>query len=178
MAMKLIILNRDGVVNYEHITPIRSPEEWIPIPGSLDAIARLTYADYRIVVKTNEVNPNSGKKNIETLNRIHEKMHRCVNDAGGAIEAIFFSAAAAKTEKNPTVILLQEIAQRTKTKLSGVPFVSSNPLDMTLASSLKINGLFIFADDETNLSSKNKIDDKLVFSNLAVATDYLLSLSP
>jgi D-glycero-D-manno-heptose 1,7-bisphosphate phosphatase len=177
--MKLIILNRDGVINYEHITPIRSPDEWIPIPGSLDAIARLTYADYRIIVKTDEVNPHSGKRSIEMLNHIHEKLHRFVNDAGGAIEAIFFSAALAKdgSKKNTTVSLLTEIAQRTKTKLSGIPFISSNPLDLAIARSLNANGILICSEDETSFPLKNNIEDKLIFHNLATATDYLLSLS-
>jgi D-glycero-D-manno-heptose 1,7-bisphosphate phosphatase len=177
--MKLIILNRDGVINYEHLTPIKSPDEWIPIPGSLDAIARLTYADYRLVVKTDGVNNNPGKRNIEILNRIHEKMHRLVNDAGGAIEAVFFSTAIKKTDSDrcSTTDLLGEIAQRSKTKLSGVPFVSANPIDLAAAHSLNAMGIFIHPEGEINFSSKTEIDNKLVFPNLATATDYLLSLS-
>lgn len=177
--MKLIILNRDGVINYEHLTPIRSPDEWIPIPGSLDAIARLTYADYRIVVKTDGVSANTGKKSIEILNRIHEKMHRLVNDAGGAIEAIFFSTAINKTDSRSasTADLFTEIVQRSKIKLTGVPFVSSNRLDFDAVRSLGALSIFICPEDEIDSNSKIDLDRKLVFHSLAAATDHLLSLS-
>lgn len=176
--MKLIILNRDGVINYEHLTTIRSPDEWIPIPGSMDAIARLTYADYRVVVKTDGIGVNLGRKSIEILNRIHEKMHRCVNDAGGAIEAIFFSTAINKIEASSCSItdLLNQIAQRSKNKLNGVPLVSSNPQDLAAAYSVDAMGIFICTEDEIKVSHDIPIDDKLIFPNLSAATDYLLSL--
>jgi HAD superfamily hydrolase (TIGR01662 family) len=87
--MKLIILDRDGVINYDYDHYIKSPEEWIPIPGSLEAIARLTHAGYHIGVATNQSGVGHGLFNIETLHCIHQKMHHLTFEAGGLIEVIY-----------------------------------------------------------------------------------------
>ena len=88
--MKLIVLDRDGVINHDSDAFIRSPDEWRPIPGSLEAIARLGDAGYRIVVATNQSGVARGLFDVATLGAIHAKMHRAVADVGGRIDAIFF----------------------------------------------------------------------------------------
>lgn len=88
--MKLIVLDRDGVINHDSDAFIKSPDEWRPIPGSLEAIARLCKAGYRIVVATNQSGIARGLFDVATLGAIHAKMHRAVADAGGQIDAIFF----------------------------------------------------------------------------------------
>ena len=88
--MKLIILDRDGVINEDSDEYIKSVDEWQPIPGSVEAIARLTHANYRVVVATNQPGIARGLFDLDTLMRINEKMHRLVNDAGGRIEAVFY----------------------------------------------------------------------------------------
>src|SRR5690606_4302045 len=89
-AARVIILDRDGVINEDSDEYIKSPQEWIPIPGSLEAIARLHRAGWRVVVATNQSGVARGLFDIDTLMRIHEKMHRAVEEAGGRIEAVFF----------------------------------------------------------------------------------------
>jgi D-glycero-D-manno-heptose 1,7-bisphosphate phosphatase len=76
--MKLVILDRDGVINYDSKQFIKSPAEWRPIPGSLEAIARLNQAGYRVVVATNQSGVGRGLFDMDTLNAIHDKMHRAV----------------------------------------------------------------------------------------------------
>lgn len=76
--MRLVILDRDGVINEDSDAYIKSPEEWVPISGSLEAIARLNRADYRVVVTTNQSGVARGLFTLDTLNRIHEKMHRAL----------------------------------------------------------------------------------------------------
>ena len=88
--MKLIILDRDGVINFDSDHFIKSPAEWKPIPGSLEAIARLTQAGYRVVVASNQSGIDRGLFDMDTLNAIHDKMHRAVRTAGGRIDAIFY----------------------------------------------------------------------------------------
>jgi len=88
--VKLIVLDRDGVINHDSDAYIKSPDEWRALPGSLDAIARLSKAGYRIVVATNQSGVARKLFDIATLGRIHEKMHRAVAEAGGRIDAIFF----------------------------------------------------------------------------------------
>src|SRR5574340_1361977 len=88
--MKLIILDRDGVINYDSLSYIKSPEEWKPIPGSLEAIALLNQAGYHVVVATNQSGVGRGLFDMATLNAIHDKMHRARGQAGGRVDAIFF----------------------------------------------------------------------------------------
>ena len=79
--MKLVILDRDGVINFDSDQYIKSPSEWRPIPGSLEAIARLTHDGYRVVVATNQSGIGRGLFDMDTLNAIHDKMHHAVQDA-------------------------------------------------------------------------------------------------
>ena len=89
-AAKLIVLDRDGVINHDSDQFIKSPDEWRPIPGSLEAIARLNHAGYRVVVATNQSGIGRGLFDMATLNAIHEKMHRALAQVGGRVDAIFF----------------------------------------------------------------------------------------
>ena len=88
--MKLIILDRDGVINHDSDKYIKSPDEWKPIKGSLEAIARLCQWGYRVVVATNQSGVGRGFFDMDTLNAIHEKMTRAVSQVGGRIDAVFY----------------------------------------------------------------------------------------
>jgi D-glycero-D-manno-heptose 1,7-bisphosphate phosphatase len=89
MPNKLVILDRDGVINIDSAQFIKNPAEWKPIPGSLEAIARLTQCGYKVVVATNQSGVGRGLFDMETLNHIHTKMHKAVVALGGRIDAIF-----------------------------------------------------------------------------------------
>ena len=89
-AVKLIVLDRDGVINHDSDQFIKAPDEWRPIPGSLEAIARLNHAGYRVVVATNQSGIGRGLFDMATLNAIHEKMHRALAQVGGRVDAVFF----------------------------------------------------------------------------------------
>ena len=97
-AAKLIVLDRDGVINHDSDQFIKSPEEWKPIPGSLEAIARLHHAGYRVVVATNQSGLGRGLFDMGILNAIHEKMHRAVALAGGRIDAVFYCPHSADSQ--------------------------------------------------------------------------------
>ena len=88
--MALVILDRDGVINFDSEHFIKSPDEWRPIPGSLEAIARLCRANFRVVIATNQSGIGRGLFGVETLNQIHKKMIAQVQEKGGKIDAIFF----------------------------------------------------------------------------------------
>jgi len=87
--MKLIILDRDGVINQDSDAFIKSPAEWIPIPGSLQAIARLNQAGYTVVVATNQSGIGRKLFDMATLNAIHQKMHTAAQQVGATIDAVF-----------------------------------------------------------------------------------------
>ena len=96
--MKLIILDRDGVINYDSDQFIKSPQEWRPIEGSMEAIALLNQWGWRVVVATNQSGVGRGLFDMDTLAAIHDKMHRTVAQAGGRIDAIFFCPHAADSK--------------------------------------------------------------------------------
>jgi D-glycero-D-manno-heptose 1,7-bisphosphate phosphatase len=134
--VKLIILDRDGVINHDSPHFIKSPEEWKPIPGSLEAIARLTHAGYRVVVATNQSGIGRSLFDMETLNAIHNKMHKAVNQAGGRIEAIFYCPATAESNspyRKPNAGMFLDIGERLNTPLEGVPAVGDSLRDLEAA---------------------------------------------
>ena len=98
--MKLIILDRDGVINEDSDEYIKSPEEFVPIPGSVDAIARLCHAGYTVIVATNQSGLARGYFDMEALQKIHEKMNRLLAAAGGRISAIFFCPPGPELRQN------------------------------------------------------------------------------
>ncbi len=131
--MKLIILDRDGVINYDSDQFIKSPEEWKPLPGSLEAIARLTQAGYRVVVATNQSGVGRGLFDMPTLNAIHEKMHKACAQVGARIDAVFFCPHAADAGcgcRKPKSGMIAEIAERYSMDLKGVPSVGDSLRDL------------------------------------------------
>jgi len=134
--MKLLILDRDGVINQDSDQYIKSPAEWKPIKGSIEAIARLTQGGWRIVVATNQSGIARGLFDMSTLNAIHDALHRAVILAGGRIEAIFFCPHAADSNcecRKPKPGMLREIERRLNIPLAGVPYVGDSLRDMQAA---------------------------------------------
>jgi D-glycero-D-manno-heptose 1,7-bisphosphate phosphatase len=134
--VKLVILDRDGTINQDSDNYIKSPLEWKPVPGSLEAIARLTQGGWRCVVATNQSGIARGLFDMATLNAIHAEMHRAVNQAGGRIEAIFFCPHAADSNcecRKPKPGLLREIGQRLDVELAGVPMIGDSLRDLQAA---------------------------------------------
>lgn len=134
--MKLVILDRDGVVNHDSDQFIKSPAEWKAIKGSLEAIARLNQAGYRVVVATNQSGIARGLFDMTTLNAIHDAMHKAVSLAGGRIDAIFFCPHAAEANcdcRKPKAGMLFEIERRLNTPIAGVPFVGDALKDLQTA---------------------------------------------
>ncbi|MGH1360619.1 MAG: D-glycero-beta-D-manno-heptose 1,7-bisphosphate 7-phosphatase [Burkholderiaceae bacterium] len=131
--MKLLILDRDGVINQDSSTYIKSPDEWHPVPGSLEAIARFSNAGYRIVVATNQSGIARGLFDLETLGAIHAKMHAAAQAAGGRIDAVFFcphldSANCDCRKPKPGLIL--EILSRTGAAAADTVMVGDSLRDL------------------------------------------------
>jgi D-glycero-D-manno-heptose 1,7-bisphosphate phosphatase len=134
--MKLVILDRDGTINFDSDQYIKSPEEWRPIPGSLDAIAALNRAGYSVVVATNQSGISRGLLDMSVLNAIHDTMHRALAKAGARIDAVFFCPHGAEDGcecRKPKPGLFDEIADRYGIGLSGVPAVGDSLRDLQAA---------------------------------------------
>jgi D-glycero-D-manno-heptose 1,7-bisphosphate phosphatase len=131
--MKMIILDRDGVINQDSPAFIKSPAEWVPIPGSLEAIARLNQAGYRVVVASNQSGIARELFDMNILNAIHQKLHASAQQVGGSIDAIFFCPHAAIDNcdcRKPKAGMFDEIAKRFKVSLKGVPTVGDSLRDL------------------------------------------------
>lgn len=112
---RLIILSRDGVINELSGDCVTSPDEWVPIPGSLAAIAQLNQADYRVVVVTHRSGLARGQINIDALNAIHNKMTRSLAAEGGRVDGLFFCPHGSDADcecRNASGGLLNQIADR------------------------------------------------------------------
>lgn len=128
--MNLVILERDGVINEALPGHVRCADEWKPIAGSLDAIARLGRAERRVVVVTRQPGIRRRHFTIEDLNRIHELMHRRLAEYGATIDAVFICLCLPRHDCEcfkPRPSVLHEIAERLRVSLRGVPCVGASP---------------------------------------------------
>ncbi len=137
--MKLVILDRDGVINYDSAQFIKSPDEWKPIPGSLEAIAALNQAGYRVALATNQSGISRGLFDMATLNAMHDKMHRALAQVGGRIDALFYCPHSAEDHcdcRKPKPGMIEEIARRFGSDLDGVPSVGDSLRDLQASTPL------------------------------------------
>lgn len=134
--MKLVILDRDGVINQDSPDYIKSADEWLPMPGSLEAIAKLTHAGFQVAVATNQAGLAKGKFDQGALEAMHEKMLGLVEGAGGQIDLIVYCPHHPDencTCRKPQPGLLREIERELGVPLAGVPFVGDKLSDINAA---------------------------------------------
>jgi len=134
--MKLIILDRDGTINEDSDDYIKSPDEWVPLPGALQAIARLNQAGWHTVVASNQSGLGRGLFDISTLNAIHEKMHKQLAALGSRLDAIFFCPHTPDDNckcRKPLPGLFEQILQRTGADASTVLCVGDSLRDLEAA---------------------------------------------
>ncbi len=133
---RLVILDRDGVINADSPDFIKSPAEWHALSGSLDAIARLCASGFTVVVATNQSGVGRGLFSAQTLEQIHDEMLRQVSEAGGHIAAVFVCPHTPDTGcdcRKPLPGLLRQIEQQFGTTLAGVPTIGDSPRDIAAA---------------------------------------------
>lgn len=176
--MKLIILDRDGVINEENPNYVDSAEKWIPIPNSLEAIARLSHANYRIVVASNQAGLERRRFDIDVLNQIHQKMHRLLSEAGGIIEAIFFCPAKddQHPDRKPNPGMLLDIARRLNYDLSDVPFVGDSLRDIQAAKAANAIPFLVRTGNGQHTLEKHRqaLTGVSVFDDLGAVANHLL----
>jgi len=177
--MKLVILDRDGVINHDSDDYIKSPEEWVPIPGSLEAIARLHREGYKVVVVTNQSGVGRGLFDMNMLGRIHSQMLEAVRAKGGEIDAIFFCPHRPEDNchcRKPQPGLYQEVTERLKVNLSGVYSVGDSERDIIVARLVSARPVLVRTGKGKHTLKKSKaLTDVPVFEDLAAFTDNLLS---
>lgn len=180
--MKLVILDRDGVINEDSDDYIKSPEEFIPIEGSLSAIAQLNHAGYRVVVASNQSGIARGFFDLDTLNRMHDKLHTLLQHEGGHIDAIFFCPHHPEEGcdcRKPKPGMLQEISERFKTDFTDITFIGDSVGDIRAAKAVDVDFMLVKTGKGKRTMKKHKKDNLLdnipVFDNLSSAVKQLVS---
>ncbi|MBB1127044.1 D-glycero-beta-D-manno-heptose 1,7-bisphosphate 7-phosphatase [Thiospirillum jenense] len=178
--MKLVILDRDGVINQDSDAYIKSPEEWIPLPGSVDAIARLNHAGWTVAIATNQSGVARGLFDLTTLDRIHQRMRDYLAAGGARIDAIAFCPHAPEAAcqcRKPQPGLLQSLAQRFHTNLINVPMIGDSWRDVEAAMTVKANPLLVLTGKGgiTEKTHRAQLNDVTVIADLRAAVDLLIN---
>ena len=176
--MKLIILDRDGVINFDSDAYIKSPREWVAIPGSLQAIARLNQHGYRVAVATNQAGISRGLFDMKTLCAIHHKLHQSAQAFGARIDAIFYCPHAPEAQcdcRKPHPGMLLAIGQRYEISLHGVPVVGDSLRDLQAAAQVGASPYLVrTGNGEQTLATGDLPPGTKIFDDLASMVDRLL----
>lgn len=179
---RLIILDRDGVINQDSDAYIKSPAEWTPIPGSLEAIARLKAAGWTVAVATNQSGIARGLYDLETLERIHHKMQRAVEQTGGRIDLLEFcphSPTDGCTCRKPAPGLYLRIAARLGVELQGVPVIGDSLRDLEAARAVGAAPILVLTGKGAKSRKQLQTADKIpVYRDLADAVEPLIGPLP
>jgi len=175
--VSLIILDRDGVINHDSDDFIKSPAEWEPIEGSLEAIARLNHAGYSVVVITNQPGIAERALDVDTLSRIHSKMRRMLAQVGGKIESILYcphgtddNCECHKPEKGKYT----ELATRLRLDLTNVPAVGDSLQDIRAAQAAGAMPILVKSAKGELTFTQGIPDDIAVYDNLSEAVSAIL----
>jgi D-glycero-D-manno-heptose 1,7-bisphosphate phosphatase len=178
--MKLIIIDRDGVINHDSDAYIKSEEEWQPIDGSLEAIARLNHGGYTVVVASNQSGLARGYFDIETLSAMHRKMDEMLSKVGGQVDAIFYCPHGPDDGcgcRKPKPGMLLDIGQRFNVSLKDVVFVGDSVSDIKAASNANAKSMLVRTGKgvkaEKILHAEGKTDIP-VYDDLATAVTAIL----
>ncbi len=176
--MVTVILDRDGVINQDSDNYIKSPEEWIPIPGSLESIARLNHAGYRVVVATNQSGIARGYYDLQTLKTIHAKMELLLQQAGGHLDGIFFCPHGPDDGcdcRKPQPGLLLQIAREFELELSAAIVVGDSLRDLQAAMAVHAKPILVrTGKGEQTITQLDTAHAFPIFDNLARVVDHLL----
>jgi len=178
--VKIIVLDRDGVINKDSDAYIKSVEEWVPIKGSLEAIAQLNHGGYTVVVVSNQSGIARGYFDIETLTAMHQKMDTLLTQLGGKVDAVFYCPHSPQDNcdcRKPKPGMLLEVGQRYNVSLRDVIFIGDTVSDMTAARNANAKSILV-------RTGKGKKAEKIllaegkqlipVFDDLAAAVTALL----
>lgn len=179
MTMSCIILDRDGVINQDSADYIKSPAEWHAIPGSLEAVARLNRAGFRVVIATNQSGIARGYYDVSMLDLIHEKMRRELAAVGGYVDEIFFCPHHPDEGcycRKPKPGLLFDIRDKYKLNLADTFFIGDSHVDVQAARLAGCPPLLVMTGKGC-LTREQYPDDAVIpyFADLTAAVDYVIS---
>ncbi len=175
---KMVVLDRDGVINQDSDEFIKSPDEWIPIPGSLEAIARLKRAGFLVVVATNQSGIARGLYDLDMLQAIHQKMHLLLAEKGASLDGIFYCPHGPDDGcdcRKPKSGLLHQILKQLDVDLQGVWLIGDSLRDLQAGLSCGMQPVLVRTGKGSGTESKGQLPEgAFIFDDLASATNQLL----
>ncbi len=182
-ALKLVICGRDGVLNEYREDHVKSPQEWVPIPGALEALARLNQAGWHAVVATNQAGIGRGLIDMATINAVHAYMNRALVEQGGRIDAVFFCPHAPEEQcdcRKPLPGMMLDIGRRYGVDLAEVPMVCDTLRDLQAAQAAGCQPHLVLCGRARNMNDAtlqhciDLVPATVVHDNLRAFADYLL----
>ena len=179
--VKLVILDRDGVINQDSANFIKSPNEWIALAGSLEAVALLNQSGFRVALATNQSGIARGLFDMATLNAIHDKMHRALALLGGRIDALFYCPHSADDNCNcrkPKTGMIEDIVRRFSVEPYEVYGIGDAYRDLQAFSDAGCKPILVRSGKgEETLAQGNLPPNTLVFADLNAAVQHIIAES-
>jgi len=183
-ATKLVILGRDGIVNEYREDHVKAPEEWVPLKGALDAVARLNHAGWHVVVATNQSGIGRGMIDMASVNAVHQHMNQRLAAHGGRVDAVFFCPHTPEDHcecRKPLPGMMLDIGHRYGVDLASVPMVCDTVRDLVAARSanceahLVLTGRAALLDDDQLRQALELAPGTQVHTDLGAFAEFLLS---
>jgi D-glycero-D-manno-heptose 1,7-bisphosphate phosphatase len=178
MSQAYVLLDRDGVINYDSDDYIKTPEEWNPIPGSLEAIALFNKNGYKVIVITNQSGLGRGFYAESTLVEMHKKMHRLTREKGGEIDAIYVCPHTPDDQclcRKPKPGLLTRFAKEKNTSLEKIYFIGDKLADIQAAEAAGAKPILVKTGKGQNTIKNNPKVNHPIFDNLYDAAKFIIS---
>ena len=179
MAEKLIVLDRDGVINYDSDNYIKTVDEWIPLPGSMEAIGKLTKAGYKIAVATNQSGISRGYFSVETLNAMHEKMIKLAGEHGGKFDFIAYCPHGPDDEcdcRKPLPGLIHQIESALNISAKDCYMVGDSLRDLEAGVAAGLKPVLVRTGKGVRTLEKNQgLENTLVFDDLTNLVNTLIN---
>ena len=175
---RLVVLDRDGTLNLDDKAIIAGPDDWVPVAGALEAVARLNQAGCRVVIATNQSGLGRGLFDADTMNRVHAKMNKLLAAVGARVDAVFFcphSRDDACDCRKPKPGMFKRIADTFNVDLKCVPAIGDSLRDLQACAALGCQPMLVLTGKgEKTKAEGNLPENTLEFANLAAAIEHLL----
>ncbi len=184
MPVKLVIVGRDGILNQYRNDHVKSPEEWVPVPGALEAVSRLNHAGWHVVVATNQAGIGRGMIDMSSVNAVHLHMNRLAAAEGARLDAVFFCPHTPEQGcdcRKPKPGMILEIGKRYSVELAAVPMACDTLRDLQAAQAAGCEPHLVRSGRATELTPEqiqamvDQVPGARVHADLIAFADHLLA---
>ena len=175
--MKLVILDRNGTINVHREDFVKSDTEWTPLPGALEAVARLNHAGWHVVIASNQSGLGRGLFDMASLNAMHAKMHKMLAAVGGRVDAVFYCPHSPDEGcdcRKPKPGLLRAIAEHYQASLEGIWFVGDSQSDLQAALAVDAQPVLVKTGKGERTLEKSVPASTLIYDDLAAIARALI----